>query len=114
MVYIQENDHNHRLLIACFDWPPGLSLGRNQSPLGDGSVSVFVPCSSNYVQLHVFIWEWMRKGRAVAVKEEEGCYEKSFWCCTLQFRSCSVPTQIKTSPVAYVNMLPTALRFNEP
>lgn len=49
MVYIQENDHNHRLLIASFDWPPG--------PLGDGSVTVFVPCSSNYAQLHVFIWE---------------------------------------------------------
>lgn len=57
MVYIQENDHNHRLLIASFDWPPVLSLGRNPGPLGDGSVTVFVPCSSNYAQLHVFIWE---------------------------------------------------------
>lgn len=40
MVYIQQNDHNHRLLIAGFDWPPGLSLGRNPC---DSSVSVFVP-----------------------------------------------------------------------
>lgn len=47
-------------------------------------------------------------------KEGGGGGGGSFWCCTLQFRSCSVPTQIKTSPVAYVNMLPTVLRFNEP
>lgn len=48
-------------------------------------------------------------------REGGGCHvKKSFWRCTLQFRSCSVPTQIKTSPVAYVNMLPTVLRFNEP
>lgn len=103
-----------RLLIAGFDWPPGLSLGRNHGPLGDGSVSVFVPRSSNYAELHVFIWEWTRKGRVAVAEKEGGRYEKSFRCCTLQFRSCSVPTQIKTSPVAYVNMLPTALRFNEP
>lgn len=113
MVYIHKNDHNHRLLIAGFDWPPGLSLGRNLGPLGDGSVSVFVPCSSNYAQLHVFIWEWIRQREGGG--RRGGCHvKKSFWLCTLQFRSCSVPTQIKTSPVAYVNMLPTVLRFNEP
>ena len=98
MVYIQWNDHNHRLLIAGFDWILGLSLGRNLSPFGDGSVSVFVPRSSNYAQLHVFIWEWRRKGEGGG-GEGGGCHvKKSFWRCSLQFRSCSIPTQIKTSP----------------
>lgn len=118
MVYIQENDHNHRLLIAGFDWPPGLSPGRNLSPLGDGSVSVFVPRSSNYAPatcFHMGMDEEGEGGGGRAVVVVGGCHvKKSFWRCTLQFRSCSVPTQIKTSPVAYVNMLPTVLRFNEP
>lgn len=115
MVYIQENDHNHGLLVSAFDWPLALSPGRNPGPLGDGSVTVFVPRSSNYAQLHVFIWEIDDRGEGGVGAGEEGCHvKKSFWSCTLQFRSCSVPTQIKTSPVAYVNMLPTALRFNEP
>lgn len=117
MLSAEENHHKRRLLVAGFDWPPGRSPGRNPGPLCDSSVSVFVPRSSNYAQLHVFIWEWMGGGG------ERGRWrhwrwrrrvKESFWRCTLQFRSCSAPTQIKTSPVAYVNTLPTALRFNEP
>lgn len=57
IVSVQENDHKRRLLVAGFDWPPGQSPGRNPGPLCDSSVSVFVPRSSNYAQLHVFIWE---------------------------------------------------------
>lgn len=55
--------------FAGFDWPPGPPLGRNLGPPGDGSVSVFVPRSSNYAQLHVFIWERMRGGEGVAAEE---------------------------------------------
>lgn len=57
MVHVQQDDHNRRLLVAGFDWPPGRSPGSNPGPLCDSSVSVFVPRSSNYAQLHVFIWE---------------------------------------------------------
>lgn len=102
------------MLIAGFDWPPVLSLGRNLGPFGDNSVSVFVPRSGNYEWLHVFPQGggW-RRGREEV--EKQGCrVKKSFRHGTFQFRSCSVPTQIKTFSVAHVNMLPTALRFNEP
>jgi len=91
-------------------------LGETSVPSVTALSQTLCPGSSNYAQLHVFIWE-IDEGGEGGVGQGEGvpCEEvKSFWCCILQFRSCSVPTQIKTSPVAYVNILPTVLRFNEP
>lgn len=75
MLSAEENHHKRRLLVAGFDWPPGRSPGRNPGPLCDSSVSVFVPRSSNYAQLHVFIWEWMggEKREVAALAVEAAC-----------------------------------------
>lgn len=82
--------------------------GRNLGlPSAKGSVSDFVP---RFKQLYPATCFQMVEGKEVGRR-----VKKSFWRCIAQFRSCSVPTQIKTSPgIAYVNMLPAALRFNEP
>lgn len=111
--------------MAAFDWPPGLPLGEEpHSPLRRLCLRLCGP----FKQLrpatcfHTGMDEDEEGGGdggglcvPVCVCGWGGCHvKKSFWSCTLQFRSCSVPTQIKTSPVAYVNMVPTVLRFNEP
>lgn len=93
---------------------PVCRFGETRVPLCDSSVSVFVPPLK---QLRPATCSHMgMDGEREGGGDREGGarVKKSFLPCTLQFRSCSVPTQIKTSPVAYVNMLPTVLRFNEP
>lgn len=65
IVYMQQNDPNHRLFIAGFDWPPALSLGKNLGPLSDGSVSDFVPRLKQLRPAPCFHMgiRWGRRGR---------------------------------------------------
>lgn len=116
IVYMQQNDPNHRLFIAGFDWPPALSLGKNLGPpQWRLCLRLCAPTQAITPSSMFSYGNKMREERQAVDGEGGGCHvKKSFWCCFLQFRLCSVPTQIKTFPVAYVNMLPTALRFNEP